>query len=509
MAVDNVSLRVEPGQVVGLIGPNGAGKTTLIDAVTGFVRPAGGEVVLDGASVNRWSARRRAVAGMGRSFQGLELFETMSVRDNLLTASDRRDALAYLTDLVRPGRGRLGPAAAAAVSDFELAEDLDRRVDELSYGRRRLVAIARAIATEPSVLLLDEPAAGLDPVETEELGRLVRRLADEWGLAVLLVEHDVKLVLDVCDRVAVLDFGRRIAEGEPDVVRHDPLVVAAYLGVPAAEEPSGELAPVEPVAAGPASAPVGVREPVRVGERVPAADPPPRPDGAPLVEARGLSAGYGDLAAVRDLDLVVRPGEVVALLGPNGAGKTTTLLTLAGELAPLAGEVRWLGSTRRAPLHRRVRAGLGFVPEERSVIMSLTAGGNLRLGRGSAAAACEMFPELSPLLRRRAGLLSGGEQQILTLARALAAEPRLLLADELSLGLAPMVVDRLLACVREAADRGVGVLLVEQRARDALDVADRVYVLRQGAVQLEAEAADLAGRFDDLERAYLSGTGAD
>jgi branched-chain amino acid transport system ATP-binding protein len=195
----------------------------------------------------------------------------------------------------------------------------------------------------------------------------------------------------------------------------------------------------------------------------------------------------------------------VALLGPNGAGKTTTLLTIAGELPPLAGEVRCLETSRRAPLHARVRRGLGFVPEERAVFTSLSAGANLRLRPGATKGAIELFPELAPLLRRRAGLLSGGEQQMLTLGRALAGDPRLLLVDELSLGLAPLVVQRLLLAVRAAADRGVGVLLVEQHAGEALSVSDRVVVLRRGRVALEGTAAELRGHVGELESAYLSG----
>jgi sulfate-transporting ATPase len=171
---------------------------------------------------------------MTRSFQSLELFEDMTVRDNLRTASDRRDPLAYVTDLVRPGDPPLSPAAVAAVHEFGLEGDLDRRPGELSFGRRRLVGIARAVATGPSVLFLDEPAAGLDDAETRELGELIQRLARDWGIAILLVEHDVSLVLGVCDRIMALDFGQTIAVGTPEEIRTDPAVVAAYLGQPEA-----------------------------------------------------------------------------------------------------------------------------------------------------------------------------------------------------------------------------------------------------------------------------------
>jgi branched-chain amino acid transport system ATP-binding protein len=225
----------------------------------------------------------------------------------------------------------------------------------------------------------------------------------------------------------------------------------------------------------------------------------------PLLEARDLSAGYDGLAAVRNLDLTVGPGEVVALLGPNGAGKSTTMLALAGELKPLGGDVRIDGVVTTAPLHRRAKRGLAIVTEDRSVFMGLSTLANLQLGRGGPERAVELFPELGPLLHRRGGQLSGGEQQILTLARALASEPRVLLADELSLGLAPLVVQRLLRAVREAADRGVGVLLVEQHARQALAMADRAYVLRRGRVELTGQASDLLARLDEVEETYLSG----
>jgi branched-chain amino acid transport system ATP-binding protein len=224
---------------------------------------------------------------------------------------------------------------------------------------------------------------------------------------------------------------------------------------------------------------------------------------APLLEARDLTAGYGDLAAVRGVDIRVCPGEVIALFGPNGAGKTTTLLTMAGELPPLGGEVRWLGSPTRSPLHHRVRQGMAFVPEERSVVAGLTTRDNLLLGRGGVAGALAVFPELEPLLGRRAGLLSGGEQQMLTLARSLAMRPRLLLADELSLGLAPLIVKRLLETIRSAADeRGVGVLLVEQQARRALTVADRWYLLRSGEI---VATGDRDSDWSEVEHAYLTG----
>ncbi len=224
-----------------------------------------------------------------------------------------------------------------------------------------------------------------------------------------------------------------------------------------------------------------------------------------LLAARNVSAGYGSIPVLTDLDLHVDAGEVVALMGANGAGKTTTLMTLAGRLQATSGSVEWLGKPVRTPLHRRARAGLRYVPEERSVVRGLSTLDNLRLGPGPVDDALERFPELRPLLKRSAGLLSGGEQQILTLARALAGAPKVVLADELSLGLAPMVVERLMHALRDAASRGVGVLLVEQQIRAALAVADRGYVLRRGVVALSGTNEELLGQIDDIEATYLSG----
>lgn len=224
-----------------------------------------------------------------------------------------------------------------------------------------------------------------------------------------------------------------------------------------------------------------------------------------VLEVAGLSVGYGPQPVVHDVDLRVGAGQVVALLGANGAGKSTTLLAVAGAIPSLAGTVHIGGEPATRPLHERARRGLAYVPEERSVFKALSVRDNLRVGDVQVEAVLRLFPELEKRLDIRAGLISGGEQQMLSVARALARQPKVLLADELSLGLAPLVVTRLFVALREAArDGGTGVLLVEQHVRKAIRYVDRVYVMRRGRVVLDLTAAEARARVADIEHAYLS-----
>jgi branched-chain amino acid transport system ATP-binding protein len=228
-----------------------------------------------------------------------------------------------------------------------------------------------------------------------------------------------------------------------------------------------------------------------------------------MLQTRGLSSGYNDVPVAHDVSLTVEAGEVVVLLGPNGAGKTSTLLTISRLLEPLGGSVELFGrDTSSMPAHALVRAGLAHVPEDRSLFFDLTVKENLRVcagaDRATIAEAVEYFPALAGLMRRKAGLLSGGEQQMLALARAFASRPKLLIVDELSFGLAPVVVERILPAVRALAHRsGAGVLLVEQHVDVALDIADRGYVMVDGRVVMEGAAAKLRERRDLLATSYL------
>ncbi len=233
VALDDVALEVRPGQLVGLIGPNGAGKTTLIDALTGFV-PAAGAVRFDDRPIERLSATRRARAGLVRTFQSTELFEGLTVAENVGLAADDRGPLDVLRDGLRRRGDRSQAAVDRALASFELEALGEQLPTELSTGQRRLVAVARALAGNPRLLLLDEPAAGLDSHESLELGARLRRIVD-GGVPVLLVDHDMGLVMSVCDHLYVLEFGRVIAHGTPSEIRRNAAVVGAYLGPTHAE----------------------------------------------------------------------------------------------------------------------------------------------------------------------------------------------------------------------------------------------------------------------------------
>jgi branched-chain amino acid transport system ATP-binding protein len=229
----DLDIRVEPGQLVGLIGPNGAGKTTFIDALTGFVSSSG-QAIFAGQDISTWPPHRRARAGLLRTWQSTELFSDLTVRENLMVGADPGGLGQILADLVVPGRKqRERTEIEESLGRFDLQHFADRMPADLSHGQRKLVGVARALAAGPKLVLMDEPAAGLDSHESIELGGHLRGVVDD-GPAILLIDHDMDLVLSVCDHIYVLDAGRLIAEGDPATIRRDARVLSAYLG----EDPS-------------------------------------------------------------------------------------------------------------------------------------------------------------------------------------------------------------------------------------------------------------------------------
>ena len=481
-AVRDLSFDAQPGAVTSIIGPNGAGKSTALNAICGFYRPDDGTVKLGERTISELRAHQIPRAGIARTYQTSQLFPTMSVLDNILIALRR---------------GRLGMRSlVAAMHDAEAAEmaesllafvgykgSVDVPAGALSHVDKRLVEIARAIAIRPAVLALDEPAAGLDAEDKAAIGALLRKLA-ALGMTVILVEHDMDLVMGVSRHVVVLDAGAKIAEGPPLQVAAEPAVLEAYLG-------AGE----------------------QVDRRRERALPARQ---SPLLTVHTLSAGYGAATIVRDAALDIAKGELVAVLGANGAGKTTLMRALSGLIRPIRGEVRFLGARIDQLAGDAIaRQGLILVPEGRQVFPELSVIDNLRLGAYARTSAddakmidalLDRFPALKERQRQRAGLLSGGEQQMLAIARGLMARPEVLMLDEPSLGLAPRLLETLYGLLAELREEGTTILLVDQMAALALSVADRAYVLQSGSIRHSGTAHEV-GQDPALLRAYLGDRG--
>ena len=478
-AVADLHFSAPAAAVTSLIGPNGAGKSTALNMLGGFYQPTAGGFTLGGDRLTGLSALHIARRGVARSYQTSQLFGSLSVQDNVVLAMHR---------------GRLGPLLGAArrhaAEHTALARELlawcgytghpDTPAADLPHVDRRLVEIARALAADPEALLLDEPAAGLSREDKAQLAALLRRIA-EAGVTVLLVEHDMTLVMGLSDQVVVLDAGEHIAAGTPAAVQADPAVRAAYLG--------------EALAAGAPPA-------------MPSAEAPQRPE---LLGVGALVAGYGAEPVLHGIDLQVRQGEVVALLGANGAGKSTLMKALAGLHRPVQGGIH-LDGLDLLPLgaERVVAQGVVLVPEGRQVFPELSVLDNIRLGAflqpadldARVEAQLQRFPRLRERLLQRAGLLSGGEQQMLAIARALMSRPRILLLDEPSLGLAPKVIAELFSVLDGLRREGMTLLLVDQMAGLALALADRAYVIEGGRIVAQGTAAQIAAD-PALAQAYL------
>jgi ABC-type branched-subunit amino acid transport system ATPase component/ABC-type branched-subunit amino acid transport system permease subunit len=498
-ALQGVDLVVRRGTVHALIGPNGSGKSTLVNVVTGVYPPSGGRVVFVERELTGASPARCSREGIARTFQACQIWRRISLVENVMVGAHTRThggllAAMLLPEWLRPWERRAREQALGTLRFVGLEARARDAAGSLPFTDQRRLEIARALVCDPDLVVLDEPAAGMHPTEIREFVQLVRRIRDA-GITVLLVEHHMEVVAELADRVTVLNFGRVIAEGTASEVAADPVVVKAYLGERA-------HAPRET----PVTVNAGTAMQTRSGEGEP----------RPLLSIRDLNVRYGGALALRGLDLDVGEGEVVALVGANGAGKTTTLKTISGmaELLKAVSGSIVLGGTRieHLPAHAIARLGVAHVPEGRRVFAESTVEENLVLGayrRRDAAVKqdiqtlYERFPVLRERRRLPAGLLSGGEQQMLVIARALMSRPRFLLLDEPSLGLSPVVVDELFEQIANLAHEDVTILLVEQLATRALELADRAYVLETGAIVRHGAAGDLVR--DPIVRAAFLG----
>ena len=484
VALSDVDLTLPAATTVGLVGPNGAGKSTLFGVLSGLLKPTSGRVFLHGEDVTDFRPQERAARGLARTFQHPELFSGLTVRQHLVLAHRVKTVKKRVwSDVFTLGSlKRPEPAENERVNELIELLGLEgiagRPALGLPLGSARLVELARALAVAPSVLLLDEPSSGLDSAETEQFEQTLGRVAEQRGISVLLVEHDVELVMRMCRTIHVLDFGMKIAAGPPQQVRADPRVKAAYLG-----EEVGESEPEETR--------IGLSEQAAPTLKVPPAS----------LKVEDLSVRYGDAVAVSGLSFAIEAGQVLAVLGPNGAGKSSVARALSG-LVPASGGRIHLGSDEIASWtpNRIRKAGVVHLPEGRGVFRTMTVLDNLRMaasemsGRSARRDAVELAWELFPALESRrgqmAGSLSGGEQQMLSLARALATSPRLIIADEMSLGLAPLMVDVVFEGLARARAAGISVIMIEQYVHRALGFADRCLVLQRGVAVWQGRAAD-------------------
>jgi ABC-type branched-subunit amino acid transport system ATPase component len=479
-ATDDVSLHVGRGEVLGIIGPNGAGKSTLVGLLGGALVPSAGSIEFDGHDITTLAASERARLGIVRTHQIPRPFLDMTVRENLLAARYS------LHPFERAATARA--ACDRILERCALADAAEQPARALPLLRRKRLELARALALEPKLLLLDEVGAGLVDAEVGELVVLIRSLRAEVQ-AIVIVEHVLRIVRACCERLMVIHNGRPLVEGATAEVLARDDVAAVYLGTAHRGE---ALAQAVPRAVPEAAA-------------------------APLLELRGIHAGYGQARVLHGIDLKVLPGRTVAILGVNGAGKTTLAQVIAGLIAPRAGTLLVDGAdVTGSPPHAIARLGLAQCMEGRRIFAVLSVEENLRLAaRGvphaEVAARLErvyaLFPDLKERRRASGTSMSGGQQQMLAIGRALMAAPRLVLFDEISLGLAPVVMDRLYEALAALRATGLAMLIVEQDVQRALALADEVHVMEHGRIALSGHAQSV--RSDPrLRQLYIGGADA-
>ncbi len=467
-AVAGVDLEIGPGELKAVIGPNGAGKTTLFNLLSGLYQPQAGSVIYDDRTLHTLPTEAIVRMGIARSFQVTNLFENLSVGENVRLAIQARHRSRF-----NPWSRADGiPAVVAETRElmrFTGLEGLeDVLVADLSGGGKRLLEIAVALASCPKVLLLDEPLAGLAAAERDRIARLIRTLSGH--MAILMVEHDIDRAFEIASHITVMHDGRVLADGTPEEVRNHPEVQRVYLG--------------------------------RGTEGLALPEPRPVPEAqAPLLRLEAVNTFYGSSHILHDVSLDIRPGEIVGLLGRNGAGKSTTIKSIMGVAPARSGRIVLGGEdiTGHSP-EAIARAGVGYVPQGRRLFANLTVAQNLELGRlrrrGGDGVHWDdeqvfaYFPKLKVLRDRQAGVLSGGEQQMVAIARALVGNVHLVMLDEPFEGLAPAVTDEVFEAVSRLRDQ-VPILIVEHDLDRVLALADRVYVLDRGSVAHEGPARPL------------------
>jgi branched-chain amino acid transport system ATP-binding protein len=505
LAVDNVTLSIEAGETIGVIGPNGAGKSTLIGLLGGAIRPNSGAIYFCGRDVTKATASERARLGIGRTYQIPRPFLDMTVEENLLAA------FFSIHPWFRWQHARERVHEILEGTGLKDAADQPARL--LPLLRRKRLELARALALTPRVLLLDEVGAGLVDAEIGELIEVIQQIKKYVDI-IIVVEHVIRLVRQCCQNVAVLNFGSLIAVGQTREVLASDDVAAIYLGHKHAKAGSGRSGVSKGDASfGPPDKPerTEVRKLIELVNATEAGEK--GPINAALIELKGVSAGYGQARVLTGISLRVNRGETIAVIGTNGAGKTTLAGVLSGLVVPTLGHLFIDGQevTGASP-HQIAKRGLSQCLEGRRIFSALSVEENLLVaarGIGSRkqterlAIIYELFPPLAERKNINGTLLSGGEQQMLAIGRALMARPRAVVFDEISLGLAPVMIDRLYVALGLLRKAGLTMIIVEQDVDRALDMADKIYVLERGEIALSGQASDL--KSDSRLRAIYMG----
>jgi branched-chain amino acid transport system permease protein len=514
-AVNDVSITVEPSRVTALIGPNGSGKTTLLNLICGHAKADGGQITFGDATLTNLPPHRIAPLGVGRTFQTPSVPRGASAVDVVSSGRfsiDKCGPIASIFRLPKYWRSRQADRREALLllELVGLTHVADSDASSLSLGQRRMVEVARALCSRPKLLLLDEPASGLSEQEIVRLGQVITAAAGA-GATVVLIEHNFSFVSSVADVGHVLEFGKLIASGSLESISRDPQVIESFLGEAPADAKSAVSSAVESAANGDLVLAADSTAASRLARAA------VRATEGPLLVLRDAVSGYGDLQVLRGVSLDLQEGQIEVLLGRNGVGKTTLLGTITGQNRLWKGSLVLDGQDiRRMPAHRRAAKGIALVQEgkrifrERTIMENVVLGTfTLSLSRAERRELCDLVIDQFPVLKERsgetAGGLSGGQQQMLAIAQALASRPRVLLLDEPSAGLAPAIVIELFQRVRALTEQGMTILLVEQLAEQALAIADHVTVLDNGRVV----ATGLPEQFHDqrgLQEAYFGDT---
>ena len=531
VANDELSVTVEADTIHGIMGPNGSGKSTFFNTVTGFYRPNGGTVRFDGEDVTGWKPDEIARRGLARTFQIPSPFEDLTVKENML---------AVFTGGLRSGMRVPEEKRSRADELLELLE-IDHVADQeaggVSGGQEKLLELGRILMLEPACVMLDEPTAGVNPSLRNRLLDHLETLNDR-GTTFVIIEHDMRVIADVCDRVTVFNQGQVLVEGDFESVTSDERVRDAYLGGAADHDASLETLigedETESVSESATAADAADPSPAAAGRAVPAGSTGAssgaaatgaaastasalsgigaEPDGEPWLVGEDLVSGYGNHRVVDGVSVESRDG-VTCVFGPNGSGKSTLLKTLAGVVPAWEGTVTHRGTdlTGNRPAEN-VHRGVTMLPQDGGIFGNLTVRENLLLGGYTVDdgvvredrfdEVLSAFPELEGKLDERGRSLSGGQQMMLSYGRAMMTGAEVYLLDEPSSGLAPSLIDQVFEMTRRLVESGAQVVLIEQNVREALRIADYVYILAQGQLQFEGTPDDLTDE-DDLVELYL------